>query len=70
MFSKYRSSPKEDKNMFLFLQATQQGFECMNVAFDKIKNQMDKIEAILINLPRFVIKRGKRNLGLTIKNLV
>jgi hypothetical protein len=56
--------------MFLFLQATQQGFECMNVAFDKIKNQMDKIEAILINLPRFIIKRGKRNLGLTIKNLV
>jgi hypothetical protein len=43
MSSKYTSSPKEDKNMFLFSQATQQGFEYMNVAFDKIKNQMDKI---------------------------
>jgi hypothetical protein len=46
-----------------YLQDTQQGFECMNVTFNKIKNQMDKIEAILINLPRFTIKGGKRNLG-------
>jgi len=53
MSSKYKASPKkEQENTFFLLWIAQQGFESMNVALNKMQNQIDKNEGILINLPQ------------------
>jgi primase-polymerase (primpol)-like protein len=53
MSSKYEASPKnEQENTFFLLWIVQQGFESMNVALNKMQNQIDKNEAILTNLPQ------------------
>jgi hypothetical protein len=41
-----------NKTLFFLLWIVQQGFESMNVALNKMQNQINKNEAILTNLPQ------------------
>ena len=59
MYSRGEASNREGgEESSLMLQAMQQQFECMNVVFNKIRNRMDRQDAVLLLCMRSIPKES------------